>query len=467
MAVELNELLAWRAATGDAARMLDELQPNILKPHVRHHLSVLLLQFEDPAEATAFLSDVATLMKSARTQLEETDTHKAAQKRGGSHPGTPYVGVGLSAAGYTALGFADDQTPPDPAFKRGMRARVTRRALSDPPVSTWDAPYRDSIHALVMVGDATDRAVSDRRGEILALMPNSVTVVGEETGLAQRNSDDHGIEHFGYVDGRSQPIFLEEDYEQERASTDGTDVWDPRLPLERVIVPDPAADDPSIHFGSYLVFRKLEQNVKLFKEQEESLASALGLEGDDAERAGAMLVGRFEDGTPLTLQGGEGAHSPVMNNFTYTSDEHGMKCPLYAHIRKVNPRGPLAERAHLMARRGQTYGVRSDDINKDLPASSRPVDGVGLLFMAFNASIGEQFEYTQQRLANGAEAADAASGGVDPIIGQGPRESLTSTPGWGEGDPMTTDPVAQAVTMKGGEYFFMPSLAFLKSPDRT
>ena len=29
-----------------------------------------------------------------------------------------------------------------------------------------------------------------------------------------------------------------------------------------------------------------------------------------------MIVGRFEDGTPLTLQNDEGAHHPVMNNFT-------------------------------------------------------------------------------------------------------------------------------------------------------
>jgi Dyp-type peroxidase family len=464
MAVELKKLLAWKAATGDAARMLDELQPNILKPHVRNHLSVLLLRFGDRAEAGAFLTEVAKFMKSAATHLKETDLHKQARQSGEAYHGTPYVGVGLSLAGYTALGVASAKTPPDPGFIRGTRARATREALSDPPVSTWETPYRDPIHAIVLVGDETDQAVSNRRNEILALMLESVTVVGEETGIAQRNDDDHGIEHFGYVDGRSQPLFLEEDYEQERATTDGVTVWDPRLPLERVIVPDPAAPDPSTQFGSYLVFRKLEQNVQRFKEEEKRLAGALGLTGEDAERAGAMLVGRFEDGTPVTLQRGEGAHDPLMNDFTYASDEHGMKCPLYAHIRKVNPRGPKAERRHLMARRGQTYGVRSDDINADVPACRRPVDGVGLLFIAFNASIEEQFEHTQQRMANGAGVADAASGGVDPIIGQGPRGRLTSTPGWGEGDPMTTDPVAQAVTMKGGEYFFTPSLAFLKSP---
>jgi hypothetical protein len=42
------------------------------------------------------------------------------------------------------------------------------------------------------------------------------------------------------------------------------------------------------------VFRKLEQNVRRFKQVEEDPADALELTGDDRERAGAMIVGRFE-----------------------------------------------------------------------------------------------------------------------------------------------------------------------------
>ena len=52
-----------------------------------------------------------------------------------------------------------------------------------------------------------------------------------------------------------------------------------------------------------------------------------------------MIVGRFDDGTPLTLQRTDGAAQAIMNNFTYDSDGDGHKCPFHAHIRKTNPRG--------------------------------------------------------------------------------------------------------------------------------
>jgi deferrochelatase/peroxidase EfeB len=113
-----------------------------------------------------------------------------------------------------------------------------------------------------------------------------------------------------------------------------------------------------------------------------------------------------------------------------------------------------------MARRGQTYGVRTDDVEgEDTPLSDRPTGGVGLLFMAFNADLGKQFEHTQRRLANHADATTPA----DPVIGQGPRRRMRSPTEWGGTKTKTTEPIQQAVTMKGGEYFFMPSLPFLRS----
>jgi Dyp-type peroxidase family len=460
MTVDLTQPLAWKRATGDASTMLDELQPNILKAHVRDCLSVLLLHFADPRQARTFLHGVAEdLMKSARTHLEETEEYKTSN---GRTPGSPYVGVGLSFEGYAALDVPLENRPPDASYARGMRAAATQRDLRDPSTETWDAPYADPIHAVVLVADKTAGPRNERRAALDARLPESISVIGEETGVALYDDGKRGIEHFGYVDGRSQPLFLVEDIEAERMTTDGINVWDPSFPLEQIIVSDPAAPDPSTHYGSYFVLRKLEQNVALFEAQEEHLADQLGLiEDDDRERAGAMLVGRFEDGTPLTLQRDAGADNPVMNDFTYASDPQGMKCPLYAHIRKVNPRA-ADERRHLMARRGQTYGVR--DLSKE-EAKERPlpVGGVGLLFMAFNASIGEQFEYTQHSFANLADSAPGPTSGVDPIIGQGVRGKTASPKSWGDSNLTTTDAIAEAVMMKGGEYFFMPSLAFLRS----
>ncbi len=386
MSVDLSTTLSWTTATGDAATMLGELQPNILKAHVRDHLSALFLAFGDAAEARGFLVSVTGKMKSAKAHLDEVSAFKTA---GGA--GTPYVGVGLTAAGYRALGV--ENFPQDEAFLRGMTAAATRQQLNDPPRSTFDPGYRGEIHAVVLVGDATDKAMTARRNEILGLLPDSATVLAEETGLGRVNARGEGIEHFGYVDGRSQPLFLAEDVDAEKNNTDGINVWNPAAPLEQVLVPDTAAPDPGVHFGSYFVFRKLEQNVRRFKQAEADLADTLGLTGEDRERAGAMIIGRFEDGTPLTTQREDGAESPVSNNFTYDSDRAALKCPFQAHIRKTNPRGsgnaqdPAAERRHLMARRGVTYGERPDDPNADVPPAARPSGGVGLLFMAFNSVL--------------------------------------------------------------------------------
>jgi Dyp-type peroxidase family len=457
MAVELRQPLTWTTASGDASTMLDELQPNILKGHVRDHLSVLLLHFGDRSDARAFLKSLARrndgLMKSARKALREAAAFK---KRG--VPGTPYVGVGLTFEGYQALRIAASKIPADAAFRRGMRAPATRRALADPDVAEWERPYQGAIHAIVIVADKTAGSMQACLREVRRRLPASATVLGGERGrpVTPRLRD---REHFGYVDGRSQPLFLTEDVDDERATKDGTTVWDPAFPLRQVLVAEPGG--PATRFGSYFVFRKLEQNVQLFKCQEQRMAQQLGLDEDDEERAGALLVGRFEEGTPVTLQGATGADSPVMNDFTYDSDPDGLKCPHYAHVRKVNPRrSTAAGRRHLMARRGQTYGVRTDDVdNEDVDPRQRPTGGVGLLFMSFNSDLADQFEYTQTRLANDGDAARPS----DPIIGQGRRQRLTSAKEWGGPKTGKTDAIQQVVTMKGGEYFFMPSLPFLRA----
>ena len=85
-------------------------------------------------------------------------------------------------------------------------------------------------------------------------------------------------------------------------------------------------------FGSFFVFRKLEQNVRGFKVALDSLAEQLLLTGSEVERAGAMAVGRFRDGTPIipTTAPVPGAK---LNNFTFVgADANGNVCPFHAHI---------------------------------------------------------------------------------------------------------------------------------------
>ncbi len=480
MAVTLNAPFSWENPTPDNLKMLDGLQPNILKGHVREVLTVLFLRFDQAAKGKAFLKALASgakpLIKSARTHLAEVKAFNDLSK-----PGTAYVGAGVTAAGYTALGIPAAKQPDNPPFRNGMKTGL----LGDPAPATWDGHFRGTIHAVVLVGDQLQAPHDAALAKVLALVGPGIVILGRETGRGRHNANGDGIEHFGYVDGRSQPLFLTEDVRAETLSADGTSTWDPRFPPSRVIVPDPAAPDPAHDFGSYFVFRKLEQNVKQFKIEEAKLATRLGLTGENAERAGAMLVGRFEDGTPLTIQSGDGSHHPVQNDFDYDSDVGdstpntdggGGKCPHFAHIRKMNPRGsggfePHAqERLHIMARRGQTYGIRTDNLNDGM-TNNKPTKDVGLLFMAFNANITEQFEFVQTVWANNPTfprmAAGRTSPGPDPVIGQGPRAQIDCPVVWGADfkkakDHKLTAPVPQTVTMKGGEYFFMPSLAFLK-----
>jgi len=467
MPVDLTVPLDWKNAAGDAETMLEQLQANILRPHVREHLSVLFVNFGDATEGRAFLRALAPMVKSAKQHLDEVEAFHT-----NGINGTTYVGVGLTASGYAALGIVAG-VPSDPSFLRGMKAPASKLALHDPPVSTWDAPYRGDIHAVVLVGDATDGGMTATRNAVLDLLTDNVTVVGEETGLGQHNSSGDGVEHFGYVDGRSQPLFLTQDIADEATLSPAPTLWDPAFALDRVLVPDNAAPNPDVDFGSYFVFRKLEQNVRRFKQAEQDLADQLGLIGDDRERAGAMLIGRFEDGTPVTVQPAAGEALPVANNFNYDQDPDGLKCPFHGHIRKSNPRGsggfeaPLQERLHIMARRGQTYGQRIDDPDGEMPPSARPTGGVGLLFMAFNVDIGQQFDFVQQRWVDSANFPKVSGStpppGLDQVIGQGPRDKISQPRIWNAMAAVEVDPAPQAVTMKGGEYFFTPSLDFLNT----
>jgi deferrochelatase/peroxidase EfeB len=158
-----------------------------------------------------------------------------------------------------------------------------------------------------------------------------------------------------------------------------------------------------------------------------------------------------------------------LNNFDYKNDTPATKCPFHAHIRKANPRGKhggIDDKLHIMARRGIPFGQR--DVNTEIDPSPHqmPEGGVGLLFMSFQKSIENQFEFIQKTWVNDPKFPNTDTG-IDPIIGQngtGNRSILKFPP-----EPGNT--VAQNsakefdsfVTFKGGEYFFAPSIPFLKS----
>lgn len=479
MSVRLDQPLA-KSPNADEQAMLAQLQGNILKGHGRKNTAHVFLRFDParPAEARAFLKKLSTRLTSASVQLANAAKFRAAVKAGKTAISTPpFMSCVLSASGYAALGIASGNTPGDSAFATGMKARAA--VLNDPAPASWDQGYRGELHAMILIGGdpnksnaAKSKQIDDALAALQAIIPAAVTVLGVERGRAYFNGNSDGVEHFGYVDGRSQPLLRESDIEREDAGSDGTVRWSPRFPLRQVLVRDPASADANV-FGSYFVYRKLEQNVKAFKAAEKKLGNTLKQMAKaagqtfDPELAGAMIVGRFEDGTPVLLQKAEGMHNPVPNDFDYSGDTAGLKCPFHAHIRKTNPRGDTArtfgvplesEREHIMARRGITYGARKQDSKKQF--TDKPGKDVGLLFMAYQSNIGNQFEFTQASWANG-ESFVKPGTGIDPVIGQGGSIKQTHRAGWGDATAPTHESrFADFVTLKGGEYFFAPSLAF-------
>ena len=193
-----------------------------------------------------------------------------------------------------------------------------------------------------------------------------------------------------------------------------------------MLVADPGGKD-SHSLGSYFVFRKLEQNVRGFKENEKKVAAAVLAPGADSELAGAMLVGRFEGGTPVLLSNTDLNPGPAHqeNNFDYAAVGSELKCPFHAHIRKAGPRtdggGVVFNKTKRLVRRGIPFEdkprVRNAEGNLSDEPADQPTGGVGLLFMCYVADIKGQFEFVQSSWENSASFSHPGTG-KDPIVGQ-------------------------------------------------
>jgi deferrochelatase/peroxidase EfeB len=206
--------------------------------------------------------------------------------------------------------------------------------------------------------------------------------------------------------------------------------------------------------GSYLVFRKLAQDVSGFQAAIQHLAR---LTGQDEEYAYAMVMGRFRDGTPLAVsQVAQGHNERIPNNFNFHGDPAGTRVPLQAHIRRMNPRGdypreyhmPLTyERGHRIVRRNVSYGSESN---------------VGTLFACYQCDIRQQYEFLQYNWANQPQVRSLPAG-VDTIIGQGSTEQDPAAHHWSTASGAVPFSFQGFVTCRGGEYFFVPSLPFLQA----
>ena len=218
----------------------------------------------------------------------------------------------------------------------------------------------------------------------------------------------------------------------------------------------------NLRLGStYLVFRKLEQDVSAFRTFLDRCCP-----GDrKAQNAlAAQFVGRWQDGAPLVSSSAHAnsagqSKDAALNDFRYAADDPlGKQCPLGAHIRRVNPRdtgGRREARRHRILRRGISYGG-------PLLKEGAQDDGEkrGLLFVAANSRIDLQFEVIQGQWINGGEFLGQSGLGRCPLTANHNGATSDSFLKAGASAPITGLP--RFVTTRGGDYFFVPGIEALR-----
>ncbi len=451
---------------GEYKTLLEDLQGNILRGHGRDHSVHLFVQFkpDQTVAAKQWIHNFArTHVTSAQQQSDEGQRYRDEGAKG-----TVFSNFFLSRTGYEYLGFERWQIPGDQSFRAGMKDPEVRAKLLDPEVEKWDPGFQADIHALVLMADDDVVDLLQEVNRVTQKLRQVAEIVHREDGFILRNEDRQIIEHFGFVDGLSQPLFLRRDIRRARDESDFSK-WDPRAPLSLVLAKDDNGQTED-SYGSYFVYRKLEQNVALWRDDERKLAEKLGI---SREFAGALAMGRFPDGTPVTLSDRAMRRGAPINNFNFkdSDDTDGSRCPFHAHIRKTNPRGDTGqvqsapseaealgvERRHRITRRGISYGENDP--------SQEPASGSGLLFLCCQADIGGQFEFIQSAWANQPNFVQVGVG-LDPAIGQpfltDEKKGQQWPKKWGEADRERFLFKLWAF-LKGGGYFFAPSISCLQS----
>ena len=462
-------------------------------PHARY----ILLRFRDDPKSvkrwlTAFIPRI---------------DHAVPKEAGPTESPTVRVNIAFTFQGLEKFGLPEDALNTFPLeFAEGLgvpwknsnepdhRSRILGDIGESSP-EKWDWGYRDNdrvVHALLLAfaHDETE----------LAQQVDSWIKAAEKFGAIATNTarmlqgrfltrpDGQNLEPFGFADGISQPLLKSararlagageslqprahevEDGEvllgyrdgagtipaspSVAADADPTNVLPPAAPN--------GADRHDLGFnGTFLVFRQMSQDVAAFDDACACTAASTGLSPD---YVGALIVGRWKDGSPLIstpiAPNPRLARLPAANDFIYGSDPDGKRCPIGAHIRRTNPRDSLnfdsatslqIANRHRIVRRGRPYNVKSE---------------VGLHFICLNASIARQFEFIQQNWIN-----DSTFGGLngedDPLVGARREAGATTC--------FTTPPPPESlmtrqvmglerfVTVKGGGYFFLPGLTALR-----
>ena len=494
---------------------LDQIQGNVTPGFRKDHQDFLFFQlpaatFATPpnrAAAKAWLRALRSSIATAREVATFNALFLKLKGRISAASGTEsperylsstWVNVAFTHVGHAALytGALGTDAQQSKAFRLGMfnRKDETRDYLAelagctvrDSKRTTWTSygapPSNEAdevAHVVVIIGADSEAELDAERADQVALATSYGLIPVERYHGVSLGG---GREHFGFKDGISQP--------------DPNNLLDPAgwVTSEQVAAPgefirgagaEPTNTNvravlPWETNGSYMVLRRLDQDVQEFRDQGIAGAAALAPDLGPAMTPAlfeAKCIGRWPDGTPVdraplaagvTETAAQRDARLRIEASTYSGDPDGMQIPRFAHVRKAHPRDRANDkpRHHRLIRRGIPFGPAMPS----LPAGSLPnTEERGLIFVAYMASIEEQFEFLT-RLWFGDRSFGAVHNrpnpGLDPIMGHPQNQPAASRDVnypvlVGGALQHRTLNIARYITLKGGGYFFSPSIAHL------
>ena len=447
--MSVHEAAARDLAASTATLELPEIQATILRQRPAPYFGThVLLRIDDAQTGRAFLRRLTPYIDSAA---------------GWRIAANAWLSIGISYAGLEALGLPQESLQSFPeAFRVGMAARA--RQLRDVGVNdpkNWELPFgTGQVH----IGVSAFSDTEEKWRRALAMAREQWDGV---TGVSVLQTQDFGAQpgdrnSLGYKDGIDQPAIEGVDTVPGYGRPIKAGEFILGYPGEAgVPLPMP---QPEIlgRNGAYIGLRKYQSLVGAFNR----FLRANGRTEEERELLAAKLVGRWRSGAPLTLA--PDADNPELgpdprrnNDFNYANDPTGRQAPFGCHIRRMNPRDSHLTRltdvnVHRLIRRGSTFGPPYDP-----NAVSEEDDKVprGAYFLFISAKAMAAIEFLQQEWINDGNFIGLGEE-RDPIVGvqeDGAAFTIPRTPVRRRVHGIETFNV-----LRGGEYFFMPSLSALK-----
>jgi Dyp-type peroxidase family len=425
---------------------LHDLQSGILHPRPSPYVGCYVVyRVDDRRDGRAFIGRLGRWIASAKDWSADAKA---------------WLTVSLTYEGLRALNVPQQSLDSFPAeFKAGMAARAALLGdTGDNAPENWEKPWgsRDVHIALAAIAPDASR-LSVLLGEIETSrrdLPDIAEIWRQDCYSLPTER-----EAFGFKDGISHPAI-------EGSGIPGSNPKEPPFNAgefvlgylnELDVMPPAPTPDVLGRNGTYVVFRKLHQDVAAFRRYLRANAK----DAADEELLAAKFVGRWRSGAPLSLSPDRddpalGADAARNNDFLYQDDDpRGIKCPIGSHIRRMNPRDAVVTgdvRLHRMIRRGTNYGPQLGEGIMEDDGADR-----GLCFVFVGASLTRQFEFVQTQWVNDGRFI-AAPAERDPLVGAGSCPFTVPT------RPIRRrlQGLPRFVTTRGGEYGFAPSLSALR-----